>query len=54
MSRAFISEGNGCGYCVEKQEECIYAENGECMLSTCRKYPKRADSKPEDKKDGVK
>ena len=39
MNRAFVSENDGWGFCQEKRESCIFAdEKGQCCLAYCRLY----------------
>ncbi len=52
MSRAFVSENDGWGFCKAMLESCIFAdENGWCTLDECRQYqrplPPNAKPQPE-------
>ena len=39
MNRAFVSENDGWHHCIEKREDCMFAdESGKCMLSYCKKF----------------
>lgn len=47
MNRAFVSENDGWGFCREKMESCMFAdEKGLCVLEACRLYPPKKGEKP--------
>ena len=38
MSRAFMKENDGLARCIERKEECLYADgNGHCRFERCVK-----------------
>jgi hypothetical protein len=46
MSRAFVSENTGWGFCVDKHESCMFADStGGCSLKSCRQYPENPKNK---------
>ena len=51
MNRAFVSENDGWGFCQDKLEACIFAdEKGKCCLSYCRmqgEQPPPPDEEPQ-------
>jgi len=53
MSRAFVSENNGWGFCAVRHESCMFAgSTGDCSLKSCRQYPEQPITKdPEKVKD---
>ena len=51
MNRAFVSENDGWGFCLDKRESCMFAdEKGQCCLSSCR-LGGEAPPKPEQNED---
>ena len=52
MSRAFVSEGGGWGFCREKNRECMFAdETGICCVNRCKYSDKDSEKGDENKHD---
>ena len=47
MNRAFVSENDGWGFCQEKRESCMFAdEKGQCCFVYCRLYGEEPPQPP--------